>query len=308
MTSKERNTVPYSNDVSVRSNEIVKVILSSKKEKKKGKNEKNEKKSKREEVGTPKNFEVEYSGNINSEASNLKKTSQNIKMEYSDKKDSGMKSIKAAHKKDCDFDKPVDNFRKEDTFLNRKRNLDNRHRNEPIDLAWSRSRSREERNFYGKNHKSFQHSHRDMDMRGHRPKKGWVCRECESVNFLSRYDCFKCRRRIPNNPVYTNLPEKNFQRLPSRSPLKGPINFMPPVPFHPKRGPVFNEEYRMKSSLHQSHSYNQTDKSTFKILPRNDPIESEFSYPEISSAILFLKKVKEAKTEDDKLKLIDSLL
>lgn len=301
MTSKVTDTPQYCNESSVRSKEKFKVTPDSKKDNKKEKNDK----IKREKEETPKNFEIECSGHFNTEGTNIKRTSQNIKLEYSDKKVSG---IKSNHKKEGVREKPVESFGNEGSFLKRKRNLEKKIRDDRLGYERSRSKSKEDKPFYGKNFRKFQHGHREIDMRGHRPKKGWVCCKCETINFLSRGDCFKCRRRIPYNPIYSNLPENIIHRKPSVSPLKVSRNFMPPVPFHPTRGPVFNDEYKMKSSFKDSQFDKHSSKSHFRILPRNSPIESEFSYPEISSAIIFLKKVKEAKSEDEKLKLIDSYI
>ncbi len=256
-------------------------------------------KGKRPAETTPKKTEIEFTGEINNQVSAYKKN-PHVKVEYSDKKENDGRG----HNRRDFQDKHVENFRKdENNFLNKKRNKGDWKREEERSRSGSRSDLGRERRNTGPP-RNFQqgppHGNRN------KPMKGWVCPECEAISFLSRQDCFKCRRRIPSKPLYADLPEKFLPkelRGPSRSPIRGPRP--QPVPFNSKRGPAFNEEYKFKSALYNSHSFHPSDK-TFKILPKNDPIETEFSYPEISSAIHFLKKVKNAKTEEEKLKLIDS--
>ena len=147
-----------------------------------------------------------------------------------------------------------------------------------------------------------------------RPKLGWVCinSKCSSINFLSRTDCFRCGSSIPPTPAYQPLPEriskpegKNFQRhsMP-RFEKKTPHN---PMPYNPRREPYNNREDKFRSSDNYKNPQGKSCSNIYEIIPKTQPIISEYSHMELSQAIQVLKSIKEVKSSEEKLKLIEKI-
>jgi hypothetical protein len=172
--------------------------------------------------------------------------------------------------------------------------------NSSISRSISRSRSRNNSNFrqrkrlankqnlyFRENPERYKDSYVSSQPGRNGNKVGWLCKNhrCRNINFLSRKDCYKCRTYKPSSPIYMDLPFKDFNKCNDNKCL-------------PKLYPISNDSLRLPNPIN--------DKS-YIYLPRILPIESEFSYPLITSAIQLLNKSRVAKCDDEILELIKNL-
>lgn len=181
---------------------------------------------------------------------------------------------------------------------------------------------------------------RNTSMDDTRKKKGWVCsREpCKSLNFLSRTDCYKCGKPIPTDPTFDLLPMKLIKDKLNHSSLntksfygKGSSKFTSDfkksyspgrkfsarTPQHSfkynfgrsspmNRSSIIQKEFTRNNNIkveskEDSFLSSSSSMKQYHILPKPQPIISEFPYPEIEKAISFLKKMK----QEDRQKYLD---